>query len=79
MRLAVRRVDHRGSLDIPLAIQPDAQQRQQLSRVHRLRDVVGRAGLQALLAVALHGLRGEGEDRQRPELRRRLRISRIVS
>ena len=46
-------------------------QRQQLVGVDRLGDVVRRAGLQALLAVALHGLGRQRENRQRPEPRRR--------
>ena len=52
------------------AVQPYAQQRQQLLGVDRLRDVVGRAGLQALLAVALHRLGRQRQNRQRAELRR---------
>src|SRR5438270_4849970 len=43
---------------------PGTEQRQQLLGVHRLGDVVGGAGLQALLAVALHGLRGQRDDGQ---------------
>ena len=53
-------------LDLPE--QPDAHQRQQLLGVHRLGDVVGGAGVQALLAVAFHRLGGQGQDRQRAEL-----------
>ena len=51
---------------------------QQLVGVHRLGDVVRRAGFQTLLAVALHRLGRQREDRQRPERGFR-RISRIVS
>ena len=47
-------------------------------RVHRLGQVVPRPGLDALLAVALHRLRGHGHDRQLLQ-RGILRISRIVS
>src|SRR5687768_8625014 len=46
-----------------LSIKPDAQQRQQLVGVHRLGDVVGGAGLQTLLTIALHGLGGQRENR----------------
>src|SRR5689334_22771507 len=45
-------------------VQPDPQQREQLLGVDRLRDVVGGARLDALLAVALHRLGGDGDDRQ---------------
>src|SRR5256885_6439699 len=55
-----------GSLT--LAVQPRPYQRQQLLGVHRLGDVVRSPRFQALLAVALHGLGGEGDDRQQPEL-----------
>src|SRR5271167_18016 len=39
----------------PLAMQPHAQRRHQLLYVHRLGQIVGCAGLQALFAIALHG------------------------
>src|SRR2546430_5211609 len=55
-----------GSLT--LAVQPRPYQRQQLLGVNRLGDVVRSPRFQALLAVALHGLGGEGDDRQLPEL-----------
>src|SRR4030095_9083644 len=51
------------------AVQPHPHQRPQLLGVDRLGDVVRSAAFQALLAVALHRLRGEGDDRQQPELR----------
>src|SRR5512145_1764228 len=47
-----------------LAVQPHPDQRQQLLGVDWLRDVVRSAGLQALLAIALHRLRRERDDRQ---------------
>src|SRR4051812_30307883 len=47
--------------------EPDAQQRQQLLGVDRLGDVVRGAGVDALLAVALHRLGGQRDDRQRAE------------
>ena len=53
-------------------------ERQQLLGVDRLGDVVGGAGLEAFLAVALHGLGRERDDRQ-PAEARVLRISRMVS
>src|SRR5882672_8478768 len=43
--------------------QPAAHAGQQLVGVHRLRHVVGGAGVQALLPVTLHGLRCHGDDR----------------
>src|SRR5215211_4681261 len=49
------------------SVQPDPHEREQLVRVHRLRDVVGRAGRDALLAIALHCLRRQRDDGQRPE------------
>ena len=60
-------------------VQPDAQQREQLLGVDRLGDVVGRAGLDALLAVALHRLGGERDDRQVREPLACSRMARIVS
>src|SRR5205807_1451661 len=53
---------------ITLTVQPRPYQGQQLLGVHRLGDVVRSPRLEALLAVALHGLGGEGDDRQQPEL-----------
>src|SRR5579862_4556702 len=50
-------------------VEPHPQQRQQLVGIHRLGDVIRRAGLQTLLAVAFHGLRGERDDRQAAEAR----------
>ena len=44
---------------------PQPDQLEQLGRVHRLGQVVGRAGLEALLAVVLQRLGGDGDDRQR--------------
>src|SRR5450759_1385108 len=51
-----------------LSVQPDPKQRNELLRVDRLGDVVGRARLHALLPVALHGLRRQGDDRKVLEL-----------
>src|SRR5688572_17401261 len=47
--------------------QPDPEQRQELLQVDRFRDVIRRAGLDALLAVALHRLGGDGDDRELAE------------
>src|SRR5687768_4050115 len=61
-----------GSLLILFAfsgLQPHANQRQQLVGVDGFGDVIGCAGLQALLAVALHGLGGQRDDGQQPECR----------
>src|SRR5438034_10976720 len=49
-------------IDIASAIQPHAQQRKQLIGVHGLGYVVRGPGLQALLAVALHGFGRQGQD-----------------
>src|SRR5688572_4738065 len=49
---------------ILLPIQPPAQHGEQVQPVHGLGEVVPRACLDALHAVALHGLRGHGDDRQ---------------
>src|SRR5205823_8817059 len=45
-------------------LQPGLEDRDQLVAVHGLRQVVPRARLDAALAVALHGFRGHGHDRQ---------------
>ena len=58
--LVVRRHERRPIL----AVQPHAQRGQQLFGVDRLRQIVGGAGLQALLAIALHRLGGQRDDRQ---------------
>ena len=42
---------------------PDPEQRQQKVEIDRLGDVVGRAGLEALLAIALHRLGGHRDQR----------------
>src|SRR5688572_14214563 len=52
-----------------LSMQPHSQRRQQLLGVDRFREVVRRTGFEALLAVALHRLRGQSDDRQAPERR----------
>src|SRR4026209_754924 len=49
---------------MPLLVQPDSHQRKVLVGVDRLRDVVGRPRGDRLLAVPLHRLRREGDDRQ---------------
>ena len=51
-----------------LAMQPHPQGREQLLGIHRLRKVVRCPGLQAFLAVALHRLGGQRDDRQPPEV-----------
>ena len=51
------------------AVEPDAQERPELLALHRLGDVVGCAGVEALPAIVLHGLGGQGDDRQLAELR----------
>src|SRR5690349_17894031 len=48
----------------PSLRQPHPDQRQQLLDVERLRDVVVRAGVQALLLVVAHRLRRERDHRQ---------------
>jgi len=50
-------------------VQPHAQRRQELLGVHWFGEIIGGAGLQALLAVALHRFGGERDDRQPAELR----------
>ena len=45
-------------------MQPGPQGRQHLLGVHRLGEIVPGPRLDALLAVALHGLGGHGDDRQ---------------
>ena len=75
----IRILDVVGRHGSASAVQPHAQQRQQLVGVHRLGDVVRRPGLQALLAIALHRLGGQRQNRQRPKRRGFCRISRIVS
>src|SRR6476620_10227311 len=49
---------------IPLLVQPDSHQRKELVGVDRLRYVVGGPRGDRLLAIALHCLRREGDDRQ---------------
>src|SRR6516164_2865131 len=49
-------------------MQPQADQRQQLVRVDGFGHVIGGAGLEALLTVALHRLGRERDDRQQAEL-----------
>ncbi len=46
---------------------PDAQHREELFQIHRLGNVIGRARLDALGAVALHRLGGQSDDRKRAE------------
>src|SRR5260370_4684053 len=49
-----------------LARQPVPELAHQLLGVHRLGQVVGRAGLDALLPITLHGFGGHPDDRQAP-------------
>src|SRR5258708_30796862 len=49
---------------IVLALQPRLEDADQLLAVDGLRQIVPGAGLDAALAVALHRLRGDGDDRQ---------------
>src|ERR1700684_35433 len=51
-----------------LAVQPHAQRGEQLLDVDRLREIVGRAGLQAFLTVALHGFGRQRQNGQPPRL-----------
>ncbi len=51
---------HRGGL----AMQPHPQRGQELFGIDRLGEIIRRAGLQAFLAIALHRLGGQGDDRQ---------------
>ena len=62
-----------------VAVQPDAEHRGELLAADRLGQVVRRPGLEALLAVALHRLGRQRDDRQRPERLDAARIARIVS
>src|SRR6476620_6111375 len=48
--------------------QPHAHEREQLVGIHWLGNVVARTRVEALLAVALHGLGRQRQDRQRPVL-----------
>src|SRR5437773_452043 len=47
-----------------LAMQPASQHREQVLAIDGLGEVIPGPGLDALLAVALHRLRGHGDDRQ---------------
>src|SRR3954466_10794831 len=47
-----------------LSMQPPSQNGQQVLAIHRLGEVVPGAGSDAFLAIALHRLRGDGDDRQ---------------
>src|SRR5262245_9396346 len=47
-----------------LAEEPNAQQRKQLIRVHRLGNIIRCTGFEAFLAVAFHGFRRQGQYRQ---------------
>ena len=49
------------------AMQPHAQDGQQLLGIDRLGEIVGGAGLQAFFAVAFHRLCGQGDNRQAAE------------
>src|SRR5215471_14074830 len=67
---STRRLLTRSLIGSPSSsVQPHAQEGEELLGVHGLRDVVGRARLEALVAVALHRLRGERDDRQEAEAR----------
>src|SRR3954466_10365439 len=48
----------------PSPVQPSSEHRQHVQPVHRLREVIPGARLDALLAVALHGFRRDRDDRQ---------------
>ena len=63
---------------IGAAAELHTQHREKLVDIHGLRDVVRRAGLEALLAIALHRLRGDGDQRKIAKSGTP-RISRIVS
>src|ERR1700704_3084530 len=52
------------SAGIGLTMKPVAQERQETLGVHRLRDVIAGAGVDAFLAIALHRFRGQRDDRQ---------------
>src|SRR5438132_11739637 len=49
------------------AVQPDAQEGEQLLRIDRLGDIVRGAGFDTLLPVSLHGLGCQSNDRQQPK------------
>src|SRR5882757_10630476 len=53
------------------AVQLHTQGGQELFDIHRFCEIVGRPRLQALFPVALHGLCGQRQNWQAPELRRR--------
>src|SRR5215510_410157 len=55
-----------------LSMQPPSQDREEVPAVDRLRKVVPGPGGDALLAVALHGLGRDGDDRQLAALRQLL-------
>src|SRR5207249_924944 len=63
-----RMLTRSGSVTGLLPGQPPAHEGQELAAVDRLGDVVGRAGCEALLAVALHRLGCQRDDRELLEL-----------
>ena len=67
------------SADAVAVAGPQPDEVQQLVGVDRLGQVVGRAGLEALLAVVLQRLGGDGDDRAAPRKLGFARIARIVS
>src|SRR6266404_2157859 len=54
-----------GSLGIVFRLEMGGKQGDQARRIDRFGEIVGRSRLEAFLAVALHGLGGQGDDRQR--------------
>ena len=58
---------------------PQADEVEQLLGVDGLRQIVGRAGLEALVAVVLQRLGGDRDDRDAAEASGCARIARIVS
>ena len=59
--------------------QPNAEQGHQFFEHDRLRNIVRSAGVDAFLAIALHRLGSQSDDRQTSEIRASARMARIVS
>src|SRR3984957_11360595 len=52
---------------LPSSVQPHAQRRKELFRVHGFREVLGSARFQALLTIAFHRLGGQSNNGQPAE------------
>src|SRR5262245_43858745 len=51
-------------LRLPSAVQPGPEDGDELLRIHGCEEIIPRSGLDALLAIALHALRGHGDNRE---------------